>query len=615
MATYYKYAERTADSFVNWAEIGKNMSDMLAQENKIREEKKAAIDESSRQLGLTLSNAPQGESKTMNEWALKYAGDAQAARLMQDKLLKSGQLKLKDYIVQRQNITDGTTAAFDLVKEYQEEFKTKWDRMKEDKSQDLEQFLMAEAEGFGNFNDSQLYINPTDGKVNVAKRVKKVVDGKEVYEMSQDPNDFTDINSLRSRIKGTFDKYDVNTNMETYVNALGTEIDSLVTAKNSLGATGTISEILDITKRTNLPKDMQGVVMKFEEAETKALQSQLANPYNTSSILTNSVNKAPNGKEYSFTWNPDDAKNNPEKILLKNKSNGNPEPVFSPEQEKVALEHLRLQARMRYDKKTEIKTTPQLERRDEPAYKFEAAREDKTKQDLATNFARFTGYLTSGTDEQKAEAVAYFRSQGVPLDSRKDGIYIENKKGELVPFKTGKGSTIDFGKSMIGALLTSSGRSADVDEETVVKLLPKYTKSSFNTTAIGKGIEAPRDVSGQFSEQVSSTISSDLFNDKKSTETGPKLQKILKKVPGVKISYSGTGSMFNDINIEYGTGSQKRTLKLNSNESGERADAQAIELKKFLDELPTSAKLPAIGPEQTNKPKAAAEVKSRISTY
>ena len=46
MATYYKYAERGADSQVNWAEVGKNLSDMLSDEVKIREEKKATYEQS-----------------------------------------------------------------------------------------------------------------------------------------------------------------------------------------------------------------------------------------------------------------------------------------------------------------------------------------------------------------------------------------------------------------------------------------------------------------------------------------------------------------------------------------------------------------------------------------
>jgi len=55
MATYYKYAERSADSQINWAEVGKNMSDMLKEETRIREEKKAAIDAASREFGQTLA--------------------------------------------------------------------------------------------------------------------------------------------------------------------------------------------------------------------------------------------------------------------------------------------------------------------------------------------------------------------------------------------------------------------------------------------------------------------------------------------------------------------------------------------------------------------------------
>ena len=71
MATYYKYAERSAESQINWAEIGKNMTDMLQSEVTIREEKKAAIDAASREFGEKLANPPQGEHKSANQWALE----------------------------------------------------------------------------------------------------------------------------------------------------------------------------------------------------------------------------------------------------------------------------------------------------------------------------------------------------------------------------------------------------------------------------------------------------------------------------------------------------------------------------------------------------------------
>ncbi len=286
--TFYKYAEREADSYINWGKIGSDISNMLVEQEKIREDKRVALDEASRKFGETLANAPQGENKEMNQWALEYAADAQEARLMQDRLLKSGRLKVKDYTVMRQNINDGTAQAFNLVKEYQAEYGEKMKRLKEGKSQDLEAWLMAQAEGFGNFEKSKLYINPTDFRVSVAMKKKQIVDGKEVYVMDEDPNSYTTVNALRNRIKGTFDKYDATANVGALVDSLGVEINS-VQQLGTLYQTGSITETLDITKRKNLPADAQGIIMQFEQAETKMLQAQLENPYNTSSILTNTV--------------------------------------------------------------------------------------------------------------------------------------------------------------------------------------------------------------------------------------------------------------------------------------------------------------------------------------
>jgi len=120
MATYYKYAERNIDAQINWSEIGKNVVDMLREEDRLREEKKDAIDQASREFGETLSNAPTGDFKSANEWILGYAADASQARLLQDRLLKSGMLKVKDYTVARQNLNDGTNQMFQVAKEYQE---------------------------------------------------------------------------------------------------------------------------------------------------------------------------------------------------------------------------------------------------------------------------------------------------------------------------------------------------------------------------------------------------------------------------------------------------------------------------------------------------------------
>jgi len=168
MATYYKYAERQEDAYVDWSAIGKQVSDSLLEEKKFREDKKAKIDEDSRQLGIQISNAPQGQFQDGNKFTLQYASDAQQARLLQDKLLKSGQLSLKDYTVQRQNLNDGTSQVFDLAKLYQENYKSRMERVQKGELQAMNVANLASVEGFADFSKSQAVINPKDGTVNLA---------------------------------------------------------------------------------------------------------------------------------------------------------------------------------------------------------------------------------------------------------------------------------------------------------------------------------------------------------------------------------------------------------------------------------------------------------------
>ena len=425
MATYFKYAEREADSYVNWAEIGKSMSDMLKTENQIREDKKSAIDKASREYGEQLANAPQGEHKGLNQWALEYSSDAQQARLMQDKLLKSGQLKLKDYVVMRQNINDGTNQAFDLMKEYNTEYSNKMERMKAEQNQDLEPWLMGEAEGFANFSQTKLYINPTDGTLSVAK----MMDGPDgVRTMSNNPNDFTTVNELRNRIKSHFDRFDVAANVGAYVNGLGQEMNVLSDLKNKYQR-GTITEILDITDRSFLGNDGD-VVMDFVDAETKMLEGMMTNPYNVSSILTNSVNfEQKSGKEYTFTWKEEEAKANPNLILLRNDpKSGLPMPDFSEQQRKDALIYLRTQARLMYDKTEKMTAVGANEKAPTPEWRYVAGKEQE-QRDVALKAWRD---LQSGTLQEKTASLEYLngspflKQQGLAnLRFSQDGTSVE----------------------------------------------------------------------------------------------------------------------------------------------------------------------------------------------
>jgi hypothetical protein len=163
--TYYKYAERDANSQINWAEVSKGLSDTILQVDRDRQAKKAAIDAATREAMTTLADAPKGENTTASEWTINYANDMMNYRLTLDRLLKSGQMKLSDYQVSAQNSVDATNLVFTLAQEYQNQYKVVMDRSAAGESSRLEPELAALNESFANISNTVPTINSTNGMV------------------------------------------------------------------------------------------------------------------------------------------------------------------------------------------------------------------------------------------------------------------------------------------------------------------------------------------------------------------------------------------------------------------------------------------------------------------
>jgi hypothetical protein len=354
--TFYKYAERSAESQINWAEVGKNVTEMLSTEATLREEKKAAIDEASRQFGDVLSNAPQGDFQSANEWTLNFANDAAQQRLIQDRLLKSGRMDLRDYTVQRQNLNDSTNQLFAVSKEYQTKYKEAVERYNGDKSQEFEIWLTKQAEGLSNFTNTKAYINPTNGQVSIAqmKRVKGA-DGKEVMVMDDNPDNYVTVNQLRNRMNVKLDKYQYQTAVDEQVASLGEVVITNVSKLKGAYRMLKIEEFTDPTKRDRLTDEEKQVVTTYMDWEKNMIESELSNPFNQLGLLTDAVNKVPGTNDfYDFTFDADLAKTNPKYIYMKDDGSGMPRPEFTEEQNKVAADFLRTQTRNTLDQKTKV---------------------------------------------------------------------------------------------------------------------------------------------------------------------------------------------------------------------------------------------------------------------
>jgi len=277
MSTYYGYVERKAEDDINWNAVGKGITDMLEDVKKVREDKKAAIDKESREFGEVLSNSPQSQHKSLNEYALSFADSAQQSLLILDRQFKSGNIKLKDYSISKQNLIDGSNKAFSIIKDYNAKYQEKLKRL--DKSSFIEQSLMEDVEGFSNFTNTELYINPTDFKVNVGKKVKGQ-DG--VMKLSSNPNDFSTLDTIKNMMDIRIDKYDVlgQTKAATDVLAKKTEV-----------------VMRDGVKTFTSIKNLK----QYSEIKENYIKSVLSNGFNSASILGDFLGTTKNGEDYKTT--------------------------------------------------------------------------------------------------------------------------------------------------------------------------------------------------------------------------------------------------------------------------------------------------------------------------
>ena len=337
MATAYKYVERKAEDNINWAEVGSNLTNTLKEENRVREEKKGAIDAATREMQKVLNNIPQGENTQLNEFALNAGADLQEVMLMQETLLKSGQLDPRQYTITRQNLVDGTDQAFSLFENYNAEYKRKMAMNNSnlpvgEQASEIQNWSMGLVEGFGNFQDSKLIINPQTGIMSMAKMIPDPnnPNGPRI----PDENNLMTVQNLENRIKGTYTKYDVIGTVDEYAKSLG--VDKEVQRKmGGYRANGLVTEVSDITKREGFgsladltdaqiaviakkagikPEDVK-VMSMYEKAEDSFVKSQLGIGDNSAaSVLVDFLQ----GDGYTPTMDPKEAAADPLKVLMVN---------------------------------------------------------------------------------------------------------------------------------------------------------------------------------------------------------------------------------------------------------------------------------------------------------
>lgn len=386
MATKFGYVERQATQ-VDWSAVGKQFTDVIKEESRVRQEKKQAIDDASREMANILQAAPTGDNQTANEFTLNYANDAQALLLQQDRLLKSGLLKPRDYQVVRANLNDSTDQLFKLSKEYQAEYTEKMARWEGDESSFYEVWEMEQAEGLANLKNGKALINPNSGVVSIGTWANGKMDG--------DPSSFATVNELRLRMKQKTDRFNTDEAVTNAVKTLGG--NQWVEVFEASGG-GKLNQVL-----TTMDKKQRADYKTWEDNTVKAMTG---NERDKASILVDTEVTDANGNRYTFTY--DKNKANEYTIFIDRSKNPAGIPQFTDGQEEVIDNVLRerLRAQLETKETMSVSTKPYFQPNPSLLKYQQGLKDDENKKKDAINMME---YAWSGDASQIESSETYFK--------------------------------------------------------------------------------------------------------------------------------------------------------------------------------------------------------------
>lgn len=275
--SYYKYAERSSESRVDWNEISKGMVDMLKEQTRLRNDKLDDAVKLQGEVTTTLSEAPMGSDVNANQRVSEFASDAQEYSLMMNKLWRSGEMSYREYMAATNNFKTNTEGYLSQAEKYAANYEKHMKRMEEQIASGVEVSELARVEDFGNFSKFTPVIDAPTGAIGL---------------VGEDGTKFASMTQLGVAVMSQYDRLDVNGATTEVAGQMGTTVKVL-----KRGGVRTLKSALQ-------NKD-------YIAAEDEAISGILVGDNAHTSVLVDYDRGA-----YSTTHDINDAINDPNAILM-----------------------------------------------------------------------------------------------------------------------------------------------------------------------------------------------------------------------------------------------------------------------------------------------------------
>jgi len=370
--TYYGYAERNADSYTDWYEVGKYATDMIDETIKVRQEKKDALSKATRDALKLAADAPAGASVSGRASAIKMSDVISKNILIKNKMMERGDLDPRDYLIYTQNALDSIDLSFNAVKAYQEDYQVTMDGIKNKELSALTTDNIAAVEPYGDYNKVGYVMSP-EGNLMMGIEVEEEIDGKKVKSLKN----VKSVSALNGLIVNKVAHNKLDEQVSAHVKGLGENIISII-KKAGFDRQGEVITIEDVTKKKYLTPGEKQAYFEFGLAEAEKAKSIMGDPTNIASILIDTKIATDKGVAYTTTENATEAANDPSKILrvYNEKTNGY-NYTISKEQEKEALKFTLNRMREKYKYEEKVNVGSELSRDYGPSSMYGGGNKDK----------------------------------------------------------------------------------------------------------------------------------------------------------------------------------------------------------------------------------------------
>ena len=196
MATSFGYVREDREDRVNWAQIGKDASQLILDERQRRLDEKERIRTESKEFNDELYDAIPTDNNLIRTAALDMANLMSAERLQQDRDLQDGILSVRDYTIQRQNLYNTAEMAADINSKKSKAYELYIKAVNEGNLSPESSAVKAYYEQFTSLDSFGLQLDPSGN----GYFTPKIFENGVVVGYSEDPKDFVGMKGYQDNL-------------------------------------------------------------------------------------------------------------------------------------------------------------------------------------------------------------------------------------------------------------------------------------------------------------------------------------------------------------------------------------------------------------------------------